>query len=711
MATIQGKKKPVIQKGAGYAYDPATFAKEHKVANFYTIEDPAELLARIDPFEYRGRRFITFDTETHPHFGNSHDVPETVVRRWVGTGKTATPQDYPFVMSFCDGKNAYSIFDSVENGFAKFKQLAPLFLDDTIEKIAHNTKFDMHQYANAGFKIKGRLHDTVVLCKITDENRKSFQLRDIAERNPRGIVKFEYMVDNYKQNHKVVDYRHIPKELLSEYANADVWNAFVTFVDEYEILVAQELESLYDKECEDMIVLYAMERRGMATDPDYEGPLKKDLQQLTDEAEQSVYTEAKRIFNINSGKQLYDVLLSLGVNKSWIEMSDKGNPTLDKDALELLAEKYNVTIVKKILEFRKYEKLLGTYATGIYAQKDAAGKVHGNINQTEATTGRMSITKPALQTLPKKDKSIRKVFVPEPGYKLVFMDLDQIEYRLFVHYAKIPDLIEAIKNGYDVHAATAAMIFHVNLDELLLKMHEHETLDIKLKELLKQQKRGMVGLEEEIATLSSVVDALQRYVDMRSKGKTINFALIYGVGINHLSELLKCTITEATELKAHYFAQLPEARVFINTVYQVIKDRGFVKNFYGRRRRLGNNDCYKAPNALIQGCAADYIKSRLVDIYKYLMFYGLKSCLINIVHDELVELIHETEMEYAPVLRWLLSDFKTFRCPITAGVEIGNPSWGQKVAAEDIGFKEPDSFEFLNYNLYDGHVFDIGKTA
>ena len=228
---------------------------------------------------------------------------------------------------------------------------------------------------------------------------------------------------------------------------------------------------------------------------------------------------------------------------------------------------------------------------------------------------------------------------------------------------------------------------------------------------LSSKKRGMVGLEEEIATLSSVVDALQRYVDMRSKGKTINFALIYGVGINHLSELLKCTITEATELKAHYFAQLPEARVFINTVYQVIKDRGFVKNFYGRRRRLGNNDCYKAPNALIQGCAADYIKSRLVDIYKYLMFYGLKSCLINIVHDELVELIHETEMEYAPVLRWLLSDFKTFRCPITAGVEIGNPSWGQKVAAEDIGFKEPDSFEFLNYNLYDGHVFDIGKTA
>jgi len=715
MGTIQPKKNAVIQKGMGYNYNPATFA-EHKVANFYTIDDPLDLLARVKPFVLNGRKFITFDTETHPYYQHSNQVPRRSVRRWVGTGKQAHPQDYPFCLSICDGTNAYSIFDTVENNFAKFRALAPLFEDPTIEKIAHNWKFDAHMFANAGMKIVGRVHDTVVLAKLANENRTSFQLRDLAAKKKGGIVKFEYMVDNYKQMNKVRDYRQIPRELLSEYANADVWNCILVFLDEYPILERDELVELYDRECELMIALYAMERRGMPTDAAYEAPLKADLQKLTDDAERDVYAEAGRMFNINSGKQLYDVFMHLGVNPSWIEMSDKGNPVLDRDALERLGEVKEVSIVKKILEFRKYEKLLGTYAVGIYDQKDSEGYVHGGINQTEATTGRMSITKPALQTLPKKDKRIRRIFLPVPGFSLWFMDLDQVEYRLFAHYAKIPGLIEAIKNGYDVHAATAAMIFHIQLDDLLNYMHEHETLDIKKKDLNTSLKT-CVSKEEydevaaEIAKIDELMTSLQRYVDMRGKGKTINFALIYGVGIDHLSELLKCSTTEAESLKALYFAQLPEARIFIATVHQVIKNRGFVKNFYGRRRRLDHNDCYKAPNALIQGCAADYIKAKMVDSYKYLQYHKLKSYQAMVVHDEVINMIHDSEQEHIPVLRWLLSDFNTFRCPITAGIEKGNPSWGQKLSAPEIDFVEPMDKEYLNYNVYDGSVFDINKEV
>lgn len=139
MAVIQPKKMPVIKKGIGYTYNPATFAKEHAYPNFIEVEDPLELLNLVEPFEFKGRRFITFDTETHPHFKSSHEVPRGVVRRWVGTGKSATPQDYPFCLSICDGKNSYTIYDTVQNGFTKFKQLASLFEDPTIEKIAHNT--------------------------------------------------------------------------------------------------------------------------------------------------------------------------------------------------------------------------------------------------------------------------------------------------------------------------------------------------------------------------------------------------------------------------------------------------------------------------------------------------------------------------------------------------------------------------------------------
>lgn len=677
LAVIQSKKRPVIQKGNGYSYIAATFAKEHAKENFIEVEDPDELLRLVEPFEYRGRKFITFDTETHPHFKSSQEVPPTVVRRWVGTGKQATPQDYPFCLSICDGKNAYTIYDSIENGFAKLKKLAPLFEDPSIEKIAHNTKFDMHMFANAGLRIVGKLHDTVVLSKLADENRTSYALRDLAARKKGGIVKFEYMVDAYKQMNKVKDYRMIPKELLTQYANADVWNCYLTFITEYDKLVEDELEGLYNNEMELMVALYAMERYGMEVDLDYEMPLKESLQQMTDDAERAIYDEAGCMFNINSGKQLYDVLMRLGVDASLIGTTDKGNPKLDKNALATLAEVHNVSIVKKILEFRKCEKLLNTYAIGIYDQIDSRGKAHGSINQTEATTGRMSITKPALQTLPKKDKRIRKMFIPEDNYQLWFMDLDQVEYRLFAHYAKIPSLLEQIANGYDVHTATAATLFGQNMEELAKKVHE--------------------GDDDATA--------------IRSRAKTLNFALIYGMGNQALANDLKVTLTEATDIKARYFSTMPEARVFINTVYQVIKMRGFVKNFYGRRRRLDSDDCYKAPNALIQGCAADYIKHKVVDIYKYLNFHCLKTRLINIVHDELVIEMHNDEVSYAPVLRWLLSDFKTFRCPITAGAEYGNKSWGEKVEPDDIGFRAPADFTYREYDVFDGSVFDISKEA
>lgn len=671
---IQPKKHPVIRKGNGYTYIPDSFAKEHKVENFYVVANAEELLSKIEPYEFMGKRIITFDTETHPHFKSSLSLPASVVRRWVGSGKSATPQDYPFCISVCDGKSCYTLFDSVDNDFAELKKLSTLLEDPTIEKIAHNTKFDMHMLANVGMKIVGKLHDTVVLTKLTDENRRSYQLRDLAAGLDEGITKFEFMVDAYKQTAKVSDYRHIPRELLSEYANADVWNCFHVFINEYPKLFTDELDSIYNNEMELMIALYAMERYGMRVDTAYEQPLKDELQQLADDAEAAIYEEAGKMFNINSTKQLYDVLISLGVDKGLIALTDKGNPKLDKNALANLAENHNVSIVQKILEYRKYDKLLTTYADGIYSQRDAENRVHGSINQTEATTGRMSITKPALQTLPKKDKRIRRAFIPEDDCNLWFFDLDQVEYRLFAHYAKLPSLLEQIAQGYDVHTATAATLFNRNMEELIQKMHE--------------------GDEE--ASL------------LRSRAKTINFALIYGMGNQALANDLKVSLTEATDIKARYFSTMPEARVFINTVQQVIKMRGYIKNFFGRRRRLDPDDCYKAPNALIQGCAADYIKYKIVRMYKYMMYNKLKTRMINVVHDEVVVSIAKCEEHLAPIIRWLMSDFTTFRCPITAGAEYSSVSWGNK-EEPDIGFTEPDNFDFMSYDVFNGDVFEINR--
>lgn len=426
MAVIQSKRKSVIKKGTNFSYNAQTFSAEHSVDFFHEAESAQEILDNINPFELCGRKFIVFDTETYPTPLKSNEIPDGLVRRWVGSGKSAKPQDFPFCISICDGKVAYTLHDTLDNNYNEFRKLAPLFEDSSIEKIAHNWKYDANMFANVNMKIVGKVHDTVVLTKLVNENRFSFALRDLVTKYPGHIVKFEYMLDAYKKTHKIADYRMFPRELINNYANADVWNCYLVFLNEFPLLGRDELTDLYDNEMELMIALYNMERQGIAVDLDYERPIKQELQKLTDDAETAIYEEAGKIFNVNSSKQLYEVLMSLGIDDRLIPRTDKGNPQTNKDVLGNLATKHGVSLAQKILEYRKYEKLLTTYAVGIYDQRSATGRVHCNINQTEATTGRMSITKPALQTLPKKDTSIRRAFIPADEYELWMMDLDQV---------------------------------------------------------------------------------------------------------------------------------------------------------------------------------------------------------------------------------------------------------------------------------------------
>ena len=424
MAVIKSKRKAVIKKGTNFSYNPETFTKEHSVEFFHEAKSAQEIIDNIVPFEINGRKFIVFDTETYATPLKSNEIPNGLVRRWVGSGKSAKPQDLPFCISICDGKKAYTLHDNLDNNYSEMRKLAKIFEDPSIEKIAHNWKFDAHMLHNINMRIKGKVHDTVVLAKLIDENRSSYQLKDIARKYEGHIVKFEYMLDAYKSTHKITDYRMFPRELINNYANADVWNCYLVFINEFPLLEKYGLMSLYENEMELMIALYAAERYGMKVDLDYEQQLKAELQTLTDNAEAAIYEEAGKIFNVNSSKQLYEVLMDLGVDDRLIPRTDKGSPQTNKFVLSDLAEKHNVAIAHKILEYRKYEKLLTTYAVGIYDQRSAEGRVHGSINQTEATTGRMSITKPALQTLPKKDTSIRRAFIPSDGYELWMMDLD-----------------------------------------------------------------------------------------------------------------------------------------------------------------------------------------------------------------------------------------------------------------------------------------------
>lgn len=233
-----------------------------------------------------------------------------------------------------------------------------------------------------------------------------------------------------------------------------------------------------------------------------------------------------------------------------------------------------------------------------------------------------------LQTLHKKDTTIRKAFIPDDGYKLVFIDLDQIEFRLLAHYAKAEELIKMIAEGHDVHSATAKLVF------------------------------------------GEVND------DNRSRAKTLNFAIVYGMGTGALATNLGVSQSESFEFKRKYFSQIPELEPFIYDVQNVNKSRGYVKTFFGRKRRLKYDESYKAVNSLIQGTAADLLKVYICRLHDFLQ--DKKSRMLMVVHDEIVFEVHESEMHVILELKSLMEDFSTFRVPLTAGVELGDISWGTK---------------------------------
>lgn len=645
---VKPKHMPVVKPRDTAVFNEADFT-EFGV----TTGDPDEVLRDFTPYVGFGdRKFIFFDTETKPIYKSSQDVPEGRVRRFVGTGKNAVPQDIPFVISVGNGESNWTLRGDPDT----LKRLAPLFEDASVEKVAHNIKFDLHMLNNIGIFPVGRLHDTLVLAKLVNENRKTFTLKEVA-REHGGIVEYEDMVEYYKRSHRVKRYDALPELLLGSYANADIYNCSRVFIEEYPMLEPEGLTDVYDTECECIWPLYMMEREGMQLDPDYEQPLKKELQSRADQMESEIYAAVGHKFNLNSTQQLYDALVSVGVDDSWIPKTDKGNPSLDKKAMDKLANFYHIDLVSKILAYRQATKLLVTYAYGIYEQRDSVGKIHANINQCEATTGRMSITKPAMQTIPRDDKHIKRAIIPGPDHWLVYLDYSQVEYRIYAHYMKSAHLIELINKGYDVHAATAALLNHEHVDSFMERLHAEDPVAKK----------------------------------QRQRAKTINFALLYGVGAPHLSELLGVDINEARQIKAEYFSAIPEANAFISQVQQIVVQRGYIRNYYGRRRRLKADECYKAPNALIQGCAADVMKRQLCVLYRYIVDNGLSTKLINIVHDEVQLCVPDDELIHVPRFKECLENKTDFRTHIEADIELSNRTWAKKEEAPVEWFASPES--------------------
>lgn len=350
-------------------------------------------------------------------------------------------------------------------------------------------------------------------------------------------------------------------------------------------------------------VLRAMEKAGVRIDVNI---LHQAEQQLTDELktiEQQIYTLAGTQFNINSPRQVGEVLFDRLQIDPNAKKSKTGQYTTSEEVLLTIKDRH--PIVKHILDYRELKKLISTYISALPTYINPAdGKIHTTYNQTVTATGRLSSSNPNLQNLPirsERGQLIRQAVIPDDGCVFLSADYSQIELRLMAHFSQDPHLLSAFRQGQDVHAATAAKIFNVPIEQVT-----------------PQQRR---------------------------RAKTANFGIIYGISSFGLAQQLDCSRTEAKKLIDDYFAAFPGIRTYIEQQKEFVRQHGYSVTLFGRKRYLPDIHSHNATvrafaernavNSPIQGTAADIIKIAMVTIHARLKQEHLRSQMIMQVHDEL----------------------------------------------------------------------------
>ena len=387
-----------------------------------------------------------------------------------------------------------------------------------------------------------------------------------------------------------------------------------------------------------VFTLFDMEQNGICVEADALKQYGDQLAGKIAELEKEIYEEAGETFNINSPKQL-GVVLFENMKLPGGRKTKTGYSTA-ADVLEKLAPEHPV--VAKILEYRQYTKLKSTYADGLanYIQDD--GRIHGKFNQTITATGRISSTEPNLQNIPVRmelGRLIRKVFIPEEGYRFVDADYSQIELRVLAHCSGDEHLIQAYKEQSDIHRITASQVFHIPFDEVT-----------------PQQRRN---------------------------AKAVNFGIVYGISSFGLSQDLSITRKEAAKYIDDYFATYPGIKTFLDHAVTHAKEEGYVVTLFGRRRpvpELSSSNFMQrsfgervAMNSPIQGAAADIIKIAMIRVNQRLKDQKMKSRLVLQVHDELLIEAYEPELdEVQNILKEEMEHAAELKVPLEIDMHTGD---------------------------------------
>ncbi len=504
--------------------------------------------------------------------------------------------------------------DDFEQAKCIVEEFIPFFESTEIEKIGHNIKYDIKVLNRYSISVSFPLFDTMVAhYLINPESKQNMDFLAEFYLNYKP-VSIETLLGKKGKNQG--NMRDLKPEEISDYACED---ADITFqlkqLFEPQIQKEHLKELFYEMEMPLVEVLKDMEEEGIAIDVKALVAYSKQMEITLTELEKNIKELAGVDFNLDSPKQLGDVLFDVLKISSKAKKTKTGQYATSEDILQKHEKDH--PIIPMILEYRQLRKLKSTYVDPLPTLTDKIdGRIHTNYMQTVTATGRLSSNNPNLQNIPirtDKGKEIRKAFVPRNSdFILMAADYSQIELRIIAALSGDKNMIEAFKSGQDIHKATAAKVFHVPLDEVTR--------------------------------------------EQRSAAKAVNFGIIYGQSAFGLAQNLNISRTEAKTIIDSYFEQYSTIKSYMDGTVAQAREKGYVETIMQRRRYLPDINSgnavvrgfaeRNAVNAPIQGSAADIIKMAMVEVYRAMKKQPLKSKMILQVHDELVFDIHRSEMEW-----------------------------------------------------------------
>ncbi len=522
-------------------------------------------------------------------------------------------------------------------------RLKPWLEDPSKAKVGQNLKYDKHVFANHGIALRGIVHDTLLQAYVL-ESHKPRDMDSMAHRHL-GVKTITYE-EVAGKGAKQIGFDQVEVARAAEYAAEDADVTLQLHRALYPQVAADEkLEYVYRRiEMPALEALFTMERNGVLLDASLLDAQSRELGQKMLELEQSAFQAAGQPFNLNSPKQIQEILfdrLQLPV----VKKTPGGAPSTDEDVLQQLALDY--PLPKILLDYRSMAKLKSTYTDKLPRMVNPkTGRVHTSYSQAGAVTGRLASSDPNLQNIPVRTaegRRIREAFIAAPGNVIVSADYSQIELRIMAHLSSDAGLLKAFAEGHDVHRATASEVFGVPPEEV-----------------------------------SS---------EQRRYAKVINFGLIYGMSVFGLAGQLGVERSAAQTYMDRYFARYPGVADYMQRTRDLAKQQGYVETVFGRRlwlpeikssngaRRQGAERA--AINAPMQGTAADLIKLAMVAVQDWLEQESMGARLILQVHDELVLEVPEAELATVKNrLPGLMCGVAELKVPLEVEVGVG-PNWEQ----------------------------------